>query len=267
MKDDFAKGVLRDARTTGPGPSVISLPSGLNGETTTPGLTIGWDHSDNHTEPRDLEECDMLTEKIFAVAQNGAEVVLWFLLALSILSIGIILERFFALRTVKRQSESMRVRLQSLIRSNSLKEIEDLSRDRDSLEGQALAYGLRHIEENGSEGLSEFLTSFALTEKPPLERYLNFLATVGSNAPFIGLLGTVLGIMKAFNDLSVSQAADNRVVMAGIAEALVATAVGLLVAIPAVIAYNYFQRQVKSSLTSLESVRELCLAYSKKKGK
>ncbi|MCM2280405.1 MAG: MotA/TolQ/ExbB proton channel family protein, partial [Bdellovibrionaceae bacterium] len=108
----------------------------------------------------------------------------------------------------------------------------------------------------------------ALLERPQLERSLNFLATVGSNAPFIGLLGTVLGIMKAFRDLAANASATgNEAVMLGIAEALVATAVGLIVAIPAVIAYNYFQRQVKITLQSLETVRDLCLAYAKQKGK
>lgn len=77
-----------------------------------------------------------------------------------------------------------------------------------------------------------------------LERNLTFLASVGSNAPFIGLFGTVLGIIRAFADLvgNIDGGAD--VVMAGISEALVATAVGIFVAIPAVVAYNAFQRQV-----------------------
>jgi biopolymer transport protein ExbB len=103
-----------------------------------------------------------------------------------------------------------------------------------------------------------------LLERQGLERNLSFLATVGSNAPFVGLLGTVLGIMKAFNDLG-SSAGDAQAIMVGIAEALVATAVGLLVALPAVVAYNSYQKQVRNILQNLESVKELCLAYSKRK--
>lgn len=209
----------------------------------------------------------MLTEKIFNVAQNGAEVILWILLFMSILSIGMIIERYFTLRSIKKQSLWMRTRISEALKANRLEEIEDLSKERDSLEGRALSYGLRHIKENGVEGVSELFNTFVLSEKPQLDKHLNFLATVGSNAPFIGLLGTVLGIMKAFNDLSINQAADNRIVMAGIAQALVATAIGLLVAIPAVIAFNSFQKQVKAALTSLESVREICVAYAKRKGK
>lgn len=210
----------------------------------------------------------MLTERLFGIAQGGAEAILWLLLALSVVSIGLIIERWFALRQVAIRSNRVKGRLRDALQSNNLDELEELGKDRDSLEGRAIAYGLRHVKESGSaSGLSEIFNSFALLERAALERSLNFLATVGSNAPFIGLLGTVLGIMKAFRDLSQNASAGNEAVMLGIAEALVATAVGLLVAIPAVIAYNYFSRQVRQTMQSLETVRELCLAYAKKKGK
>nr|WP_218914875.1 MotA/TolQ/ExbB proton channel family protein [Thermodesulfobium narugense] len=78
-----------------------------------------------------------------------------------------------------------------------------------------------------------------------LNKRLGFFATVGSNAPFIGLFGTVLGIMKAFHDLAFSQDFGVRIVMNGIAEALSSTALGLFVAVPCVIAYNYFVRKAR----------------------
>jgi biopolymer transport protein ExbB len=78
-----------------------------------------------------------------------------------------------------------------------------------------------------------------------LDRYLSYLGTVGSNAPFIGLFGTVLGIIRAFSDLAKTSNESQTVVMTGISEALVATAIGLLVAIPAVVMYNYFQKESK----------------------
>ena len=142
----------------------------------------------------------------------------------------------------------------------------DLFPSHDTVEGRALGYAMKHIKESGSKGLEEAFNSYALTERPELERFLSFLATVGSNAPYIGLLGTVLGIMKAFNDLASSAEAGQQTVMAGISLALVATAAGLFVAIPAVISYNYFQRQVRGVLQGLEAVKEICLAYAKKKG-
>lgn len=209
----------------------------------------------------------MLTERLFSLAQGGAEAILWILLILSVVSIGLILERWLTLRSVSSRSKRIKVRMREALQSNNLDELEDLSKDRDSLEGRALAYGIRHVKETGTNGLSEIFNSFALLERPALERSLSFLATIGSNAPFVGLLGTVLGIMKAFRDLSQNASSGNEAVMLGIAEALVATAVGLIVAIPAVIAYNSFARQVRAALQSLETVRELCLAYAKKKGK
>lgn len=105
---------------------------------------------------------------------------------------------------------------------------------------------IRTIESN--------LTSYdPLTLKLLLEKRLGILATFGNNAPFIGLFGTVLGVIKAFHSLGTSTEFGIRVVMTGISEALVATAMGLFVAIPSVIAYNYFVRKIKTLLLIYES--------------
>ncbi|OFZ10857.1 MAG: tolQ protein [Bdellovibrionales bacterium RBG_16_40_8] len=204
----------------------------------------------------------MLTEKFFVIAQIGHETTLWVLVLLSILSVAFIIERFVALSQIQKKSTAMVKQIQDTLQSNTLKEIEVLSRDRDSLEGRGLAYGLRHIKEYGARGLEEIFNSYAQNERPDLEKRLNFLATVGSNAPFIGLLGTVFGIMDAFRGLATSQG-EIQAVLLGISQALVATATGLLVAIPAVIAYNYFQKRVKRIMQSLESTRDVCVAYAK----
>ena len=208
----------------------------------------------------------MLSERVFTVAQIADQVVLYILIALSVISIGLILERFFALKKVSAASQKIRARVKSALQSNSLEDVETIAKDPDTLEGRAASYALRHMRDNGSRGLEEVFNAFALTERPELERSLSFLATIGSNAPYIGLLGTVLGIMKAFQDLASASDAGQQTVMAGISLALVATATGLFVAIPAVMAYNYFQRQVRSIMQSLDSVKELVLAYAKKKG-
>ncbi len=208
----------------------------------------------------------MLTERIFAVAQIADQVVLWILLVLSIVSLGMILERFFYLRRMTRESVEVRAKVRAALQSHSVEDVENIPKNPDTIEGRALGYAMKHIKESGSKGLEEAFNSFALVERPELEKFLNFLATVGSNAPYIGLLGTVLGIMKAFNDLASSADAGQQTVMAGISLALVATAAGLFVAIPAVISYNYYQRQVRGILHGLDSVKELCLVYAKKKG-
>jgi biopolymer transport protein ExbB len=93
-----------------------------------------------------------------------------------------------------------------------------------------------------------------------LERNLGVLGTLGNNAPFVGLFGTVLGIIKAFADLSRNQTGGASAVMSGISEALVATAVGLMVAIPAVVAYNFFQGRVRKALARVDALAHLVLS-------
>jgi biopolymer transport protein ExbB len=93
-----------------------------------------------------------------------------------------------------------------------------------------------------------------------LERNLGVLGTLGNNAPFIGLFGTVLGIIKAFADLSKNSGGGAGAVMAGISEALVATAVGLMVAIPAVIGFNFFQGKVRKTMARVDAVAHMVLA-------
>jgi biopolymer transport protein ExbB len=208
-----------------------------------------------------------MIEKVFAIATVLDQAVLFILLALSIISIGMILERLFVLGKISSQSAKVRARIKMALQANSVEDIEDIAKDPHSLEGRAANYALRHMKDAGSNGMPELFNSFALSERPELDKRLGFLATVGSNAPYIGLFGTVLGIMKAFQDLASSTEAGQQTVMAGISSALIATAAGLFVAIPAVIFYNYFNRQVRSIFQSLESVKELALAYAKKKGK
>ena len=103
-------------------------------------------------------------------------------------------------------------------------------------------------------------------ERMRLERRLAFLGTLGNNAPFIGLLGTVIGVIEAFEVLGTSDAlrataGSSSAIMTGIAEALVATAVGLFVAIPAVAAYNYFQRRIQSVIANTEALSKVLLAH------
>lgn len=207
----------------------------------------------------------MIMEKFFVVAEGSSEIILWLLLVTSVISLGFILERFFTLGKINLQCQKFQKKAADILQYDSFNDIEELAKDRDTLPGRALSYGLRHAKAKGELGMEEVFNSFSLIERSMLERNLNFLATVGANATFIGLLGTVLGIMKAFNDLSNSKGGGNEAVMQGIAHALVATAIGLFVAIPAVISYNYFQKLVRNTLVSVETAKQLCLAYTKKR--
>ena len=100
------------------------------------------------------------------------------------------------------------------------------------------------------------LRRYETLESVKLEKYLNFLATTGSTAPFIGLFGTVWGIMNAFHGIGAAGSASLAVVAPGIAEALIATAVGLAAAIPAVIAYNYYLSMSRKMIIEMEDFSE-----------
>jgi biopolymer transport protein TolQ len=206
----------------------------------------------------------MLAQKLLSVTQGGADAILYLMIFLSICSVAVIIERFFYLRSMLSTSKKMAERAREALRANDLKILDDMSRNHEALEGRMLATALRYQGAKGSSGLVEVMDGFLLMERPALEKNLGFLNTLGNNAPFIGLLGTVLGVVKAFADLAGSQG-NPSVVMAGISEALVATAIGLFVAIPAVAAYNYFIKQVRLIMNSAESIKQLCIAYATQK--
>ena len=104
--------------------------------------------------------------------------------------------------------------------------------------------------------VKRLLRRYETLESVKLEKYLNFLATTGSTAPFIGLFGTVWGIMNAFHGIGAAGSASLAVVAPGIAEALIATAVGLAAAIPAVIAYNYYLSMSRKMIIEMEDFSE-----------
>jgi biopolymer transport protein ExbB/TolQ len=114
------------------------------------------------------------------------------------------------------------------------------------------------------EVLTEVAQDAVMRARLEWDRGLSILATIGSNAPFIGLFGTVLGIIKAFHDLSQQTLTGTQTVTSGISEALVATAVGLLVAIPAVVAFNFFQRRVRSALSEAEALKSYLIGQISK---
>jgi biopolymer transport protein ExbB/TolQ len=113
-----------------------------------------------------------------------------------------------------------------------------------------------------TESIDRAISSFIKEERGVLEKGLPVLATLGANAPFIGLFGTVLGIIRSFAYLG-SQS-GSAAVMTGVSQALYATAVGLLVAIPAVVAYNNFSNQIKRAIQRTESLRDLLIAQTEK---
>ena len=203
-----------------------------------------------------------MIDVFFSIAPFADKAIMVILVFFSVLVLSISLERYFFIRPVYRKSIQVRRQLKMIFQSGSLKAIEGLSNDLSHPSGRLIGYAMTHIKKHGSSGLSELFKSVYLQEKPGLEGGIPILATIGATAPFIGLLGTVFGIMRSFHDLGVVQEAGQQAVMSGISIALLATAMGLAVAIPSVMLYNYFRKRVSGVLDTMENVGEVCLSYS-----
>ncbi|MCY2994979.1 MAG: MotA/TolQ/ExbB proton channel family protein [Planctomycetota bacterium] len=203
-----------------------------------------------------------LTEVVIKFTHLGSEWVMWVLVILSIISVTVMIERALFFRRHRVGSEQLSAALERHLRAGDLSAAARLVDDSPAIECVVAAAGLNYFSRSAN-AVSEAMQSAKAREKLKLEAYLSVLATLGNNAPFIGLLGTVIGIIKASQDLAAAQAAKQvgtAAVMSGVFEALVATAVGLFVAIPAVIAYNYFQRRVREALGRVDSIAHLMLA-------
>jgi biopolymer transport protein ExbB len=204
-------------------------------------------------------------ESLYNIAEASANFILYFMGFLSVVSLAIIIERFLTIRKFSKNSKEIGIKFQEVIATQDTSKMKDLGAYNASLEGKALTYGLNYLNKNSENGLDELFSSFKAMEKPKLEGNLYILGTIASNAPYIGLLGTVMGIMKAFNDLGNAPGQGNEVVMTGIGHALVSTAVGLALAIPAVVAFNFFSKKVTLILNNIDATKDLCLLFSKSK--
>jgi biopolymer transport protein ExbB len=191
----------------------------------------------------------------------GSRWVLWLLIGLSVAAVAVTLERLWFFARSRRQRQHVADMLAALRKSGPEAAQKALGEAR-SLEATVARACLEHIAD-GPQAIEEHIAAVIETDRVHYERGLAFLGTLGSNAPFVGLFGTVLGIVRAFHDLSTSAAMGSQAVMAGIAEALVATAIGLLVAIPAVAVYNALMRHVETAVVAANTVGHQILAYVK----
>ena len=203
----------------------------------------------------------MLTKTLLNLTLVGAEWVLWLLLILRVISVALIVERCIYFYTRRIDGEQLGEQLEKSLQNGDVRSAWDLVKDSPCAECEVVAAGLPALR-RGATACGEAMLAAKARIRPQLDARLSVLATIGSNAPFIGLLGTVLGIVKAAHDLTGggSGQGDPNAVMAGVFEALVATAVGLFVAIPAVVAFNLFQRRVRNTLSQVDSLAHLVLA-------
>lgn len=208
------------------------------------------------------QETGGLIQALLQLPIFQAEWVLWLLIALSVASVAVMIERFIFYRRRAVTIEPIRAELDRRLAERDIAGAIAYMEAFGSLETNVVLHGLRSSAD-GPDAVQDVMDGVARVERALYERRLSFLATTASNAPFIGLFGTVLGIIKAFRDLSDNLSQASSSVMAGIAEALIATAVGLLVAIPAVVAFNVFKGKVRQHMDNMHLLAKTLTAKLK----
>lgn len=186
----------------------------------------------------------MLIKQLLNIAETVGTAVLYLLIALSVLSLAITIERLVYFLRRRVDANALGKALAARLREKDLAGMRALLEGSRSVEAAVMLEALPWLE-RGPDSLHEVVEASLREKKGEYEWGLLFLGTLGNNAPFVGLFGTVLGIVNSFRELASATGGGGQMgnVMGGISEALVATAVGILVAIPAVVAYNWFSRK------------------------
>ena len=203
----------------------------------------------------------MIVERLLKVALLGSSWVLYLLLFLSVVSFSAMFERYLFFKRHRVHFDALRTQVRNLLLERDLDGVEQLFVASNAIEARVALEGLRWAA-GGPGAISDAVDSEMARVKSELERGMNLLGTLGNNAPFVGLLGTVLGVIISFHALG--EAGQNTQamggVMAGISEALVATGVGLFVALPAVVAYNAIQKRIGEVESNVLSLSKLITA-------
>ena len=205
----------------------------------------------------------MLVERLLRIALLGSSWVMYLLLVLSVFSIAAMVERVLFFRRNAGAGDGLADLLTPKLRQGDQVAVKRILAENRSLEAQVVGPALEWVD-GGPDAFSDAVESQLGRKKKELERGMSFLGTLGSNAPFIGLFGTVIGVIEAFHQLGegANKAAMGNV-MSGIAEALVATGVGLFVAIPAVVAYNMLHKRIASVESNIATITKQITASLK----
>jgi biopolymer transport protein ExbB/biopolymer transport protein TolQ len=183
-----------------------------------------------------------VVDELVKVALLGATWVLYVLFVLSLVSFAAMFERWLFFRRNRRSGEALRPALLRAIAGEEPGAVEAVLTASSTVEAQVLRQALV-FRAGGPGAFLDAVDGALAAEREALDRGTVVLGTIGNNAPFVGLFGTVLGIIEAFSYLGTGDQSAMGNVMAGISEALVATAVGIFVAIPAVVGYNIAQKR------------------------
>lgn len=209
----------------------------------------------------------MLIEKLERVALLGSAWVLYLLLGLSVLSISVMLERLVFFAKHGGDADALGDELIERLHADDRAGAEKVLKESALIEAAVVRRALPWMD-GGAASLAEALEAEMGRKRKELERGMTFLGTLGNNAPFVGLFGTVLGVIQAFHQLGEGQSkAAMGNVMSGIAEALIATGVGLVVALPAVVAYNVAQKRIGEIEGNVAAIGKQLLALLKFDGR
>lgn len=206
-----------------------------------------------------------IQERLTAFAMLGATWVMWLLILLSVIGVAIIFERMYYFFSSRDDVRALQEDLRLLLAKNDVAGARERLSQSKSFQARIVYSGIE-VADEGAAAVEERLAGETAVSRTQMERNLGFLGTVGNNAPFVGLLGTVIGVIKAFHVLDESAGKVTSGLMTEVGEALVATAIGLLVALPAVAFYNYFQRLIRYRLTWADALGRDLLAYLKGTG-
>ncbi|WP_300367311.1 MotA/TolQ/ExbB proton channel family protein [Brachyspira sp.] len=181
---------------------------------------------------------------------NSAMIVCWIgLLISSVLGLTIIVDRFIYFTRIKSQDNSLAPKLLSLIKDNELKAAIALCETAKSPLANIIMAGL-----NNKDIPKESMQGASNKELPRLERFISTLSTISTIAPLLGLLGTILGMIQSFAVISVVGSGNPNALASGIANALLTTAAGLIIAIPTVVFYNYFVNTINARILFIENL-------------
>jgi len=190
------------------------------------------------------------TPEMWEIVQAGGAL-MWPIMLCSVVAAAIVLERLWTLQDRRVLPPDLMPKVWKLVESHQINDKVILALEQNSPLGRLLAAGLQN-RNRPREVLMERLEDTGRHMVHELERFLNTLGTIAGVSPLLGLLGTVTGIIKAFNAINAGGAGDPRMLSGGIAEALVATAAGLCVAIPSLIAYRYLRGRVERIVVEME---------------
>jgi len=187
------------------------------------------------------------------IAQGGT--LMYFIIALSVVGLAVILERLYYFFTVERgDNEKLKDQLLEFINRGDIKGAKTICLSHDNSVAKVLEGILESYDKSRAnrQKLEEKVREIALSQIPSLERFMWLLGITAHVSPLLGLFGTVTGMITAFNVIASKGVGDPKMLAGGISQALITTAAGLAVAIPALIMYNYFNKKIDSIINEME---------------